>query len=155
MRHCGNLDSIQLIGNYNSSKTAGIVSGPNLREFALWGYMSSNVSESLTCSLRHCKHLEGLAFFGADFENVSDLPTVLSQSASMNKPVLCKCNLKSEDASNLATGHSNSKLDILNLFCNDIKPEGMRALAGVVVHQELNLHACNIESDVLCMLLLP
>ena len=150
LKHCSNIIAIGLVGNFNGMRSASLLAevlqcGPNLKDFALLGELSSAGMELLTRALQHCRYLQCIYLYGTDLcSSVTEISTILMQCSDMRTLILVQCNINSEGANVLFGGPATVNLDTLCLSCNNIGPIGMKAIADNVLCKELELVKCNI-----------
>ena len=153
LKHCSNMRDINLVVNFNGMRSASHLTevlrfSSNLKEFVLFGYLSSSEMKLLACGLQHCKSLQSIALCGTDLcSSVTEISTILTQCSDIRELKLVQCNINSEGANILFGGQAAVNLDTLCLSCNNIGPIGMKAIADNIHCKELKLIRCNIGPD--------
>ena len=128
LKHCINIEVIQLTGNFNSKRSASILNDmlqccSKLTEIFVWGYLSSSETKVLTHGLQHCNSLQNLSLYGTDLcSGITDISTILVQCSKMRELSLVCCNINSDGAHMLAGGLATTSLDVLDLSSNNIGP---------------------------------
>ena len=117
----------------------------NLKEFVLYGDLSSSEMKLLTRALQHCRYLQWITILGTDLCScVTEISTILMQCSDIRSLELAQCNINSEGANVLFGGPATVNLEELYLECNNIGPNGLKSIADNVVCKELDLVQCNI-----------
>ena len=153
LKHCSNIEVIQLTGNFNSKRSASILNDmlqccSKLKEIFIWGYLSSSETKLLTHGLQHCNSLQSLSLYGTDLcSGITDISTILVQCSKMRELHLVCCNINSDGAHMLARGLATTSLDVLDLSSNNIGPNGMKSIADNVLCKELFFNDCNIGPE--------
>ena len=149
LKHCSNIIAIALMGNFNGMRSASHLAEVlqccfNLKEFTLFGYLSSFEMKLLTRALQHCRYLQTIILIGTDLcSSVTEISAILMQCSDMRKLMLVQCNINSEGAYTLFGGQAAINLDMLCLSYNNIGP-GMKAIADNILCKELMIKNCNI-----------
>ena len=150
LKHCSNIISIGLVGNFNGMRSASHLAEvlrccSNLKEFVLLGDLSSSEMKLLTRALQHCRYLQWITILGTDLCScVTEISTILTQCSDMRELALVQCNINSEGANVLFGGPATVNLEELYLECNNIGPNGLKSIADNVLCKELDLVQCNI-----------
>ena len=166
LKYCNKLDVVRLVGNFSSTTSARILSevlrnSLNLKEFILYGYMSSSEMKLLAQSFHRCKSLQKLDLLGTDLRSsLKEISNILIQCSNMRELYLKRCNVSSEGAYILARGLSTTSLDVLYLSSNDIGPNGIKLIADNTLCKELFIVDCNVGPEGVmhlahCLLLKP
>ena len=153
LKHCSNIKVIYLIGNFNGMRSASHLAEvlqccSNLKDFALFGYLSSSEMKLLTRALQHCKSLQTVALYGTDLSSsVTEISTILMQCSDMRELALHQCSINSEIAGILFGLPATGNLDMLDLSCNNVGPNGMKSIADNILCKELLLIQCHIGAE--------
>ena len=150
LKKSSKIEAIELYGNF--SRSASILNEmfqycSNLKEFLLYGYLSSSQMKLLTCGLQHCKYLQKIVFIGSNLcSSVTDISTILMQCSDIRELVLKKCKINSESAGILIRSLATVNLDKLDLSGNTIGPNGMKSIADNIF-RNVRLARCKIGSE--------
>ena len=153
LKHCSNIEDIQLIGNFNGERSAIHLAEvlqccSNLKAFVLFGNLSSSAMKRLTHGLQHCKSLQATGLYGTDLcISVTEISAILMQCSDMRQLALLQCNINSENADMLFGGSAAVNLYSLCLSSNNIGPNGMKSIADNILCKELFVDECNIGPE--------
>ena len=152
LENCSNIEAIGLVGNFSSMRSASFLNDVlkcccSLKEFLLYGDLSSSEMKLLTHGLQHCKSLHKLDFSFTNLSNsLMEISSILVK-AEMRELHLIQCNINSDGADILAGGLATNSLDKLTFSYNDIGPNGMKSIAENTLCKELKLYDCNIGPE--------
>ena len=153
LKHCSNIEAIQLIGNFKGVRSASHLAEvlrccSNLKEFLLYGDLSSSEMKLLACGLQHCKSLQSVALCSTDLcSSATEISTILMQCTNMRGLALRHCNISFKKADILFRGPATVNLDGLCLSCNNIGPNGMKLIADHILCKDLSVEHCNIGPE--------